>query len=331
MRPTRRSFCVAVGSALFGIPAPGSTQQTTGVARVGWVTFSPDPKVGPRQSAIEGFRTGLRERGWAEGKNLVLDFRVGDRSEAAAIAKAFVDQGANVIYADGAMVNGLKSQAGQTPIVFTMSGDPVEAKWVASFARPGGTVTGMTSLHLELEPKRLELLREIKPGLERVAAFANELHPGYRSQLRASQAAAEQWGLKLQPVPVRGSGDFDQAFAAIRQGGAEAIIVFSDSLTNLHDNAKRIAEFAKQNGLASVSAWPSFVEAGNLLSYGPNEREFFHRVASYVDRILRGAKPAELPVELPARFELTVNRITAKAIGLAIPRSVLLRADRVIE
>jgi len=331
MSRTRRRLCIATGSALLGVPFLVRGQHKIAMARVGWVVFTSDPKFGPRESAIEGFRTGLRERGWIEGNNLMLDLRLGDRAQAPAIAKTLVEQGVDVIYADGAMVNGIKSQAGQTPIVFTMSGDPVEAKWVATFARPAGSVTGMTSLHLELEPKRLQFLQEIKPGLNRVAVLAHEAHPGYQSQLGASQAAAQQLGLKLQPVPIRAAADLERAFAAMNQGGAEAIVVFSDTLVNIPTNAKAIAQYALQRRVPSVSAWPSFVEAGNLLSYGPHEREFYRRVASYVDRILRGSKPADLPIELPTRFELTVNRTTAKAIGLALPQTLLLRADRVLQ
>lgn len=331
MRCTRTLVASLLSLSILALAPAAMAQQTGKIARVGWANFSPGAEAPPRASALEGFRAGLRDWGWVEDKNIVLDVRSGDRSDTPAMAKAFVGSKTDVIYADGAMVNGLKSHAGQTPIVFTMSGDPIEAKWVATLARPGGNVTGMSSLALELEAKRLELLKEIKPGLARVAVLGNERHPGYQSQLNAAQAAGQQLGLTLQLVPVRSAGDFQAAFGAMERGGAEAILVFSDSLVNLSPNAKAIAEFAERRRIASVSAWPSFVEDGNLLSYGPNEREFFRRVAAYIDRILRGAKPADLPVELPARFELTLNQKTARALGLTIPRSILLRAERVIE
>jgi putative ABC transport system substrate-binding protein len=331
MGPNSGWLLLTLACSLLVAPVLAAAQQAGKTARVGWVTFSPGSEAGPRTSALDGFRDGLRERGWIEGKNIVLDVRTGDRGDAAAIAKEFVGNKTDVIFADGAMVNGLKSQAGETPIVFTMSGDPLEAKWVATLARPGGNVTGLSSLHLELEAKRLELLKEIRPGLARVAVLANERHPGYQAQLKAAQTAAQQLGLTLQLVPVRTAGDFEQAFGAMAKGGAEAILVFSDSLVNFHANATAIAEFAERRRIASVSAWPSFVEAGNLLTYGPNEREFFQRAAAYIDRILRGAKPADLPVEFPTRLMLTVNRKAARALGLTIPQSVLVRADRVIE
>ena len=312
------------------VPVLAIGQPSTRVARVGWVVYSPDPTATARASALEGFRAGMRELGWTEGRNLVLDLRVADRSEAARIAQAFVASRTDVIFADGAMVNGLKANAGDTPIVFTMSGDPIEAKWVATFARPGGNVTGLSSLHLELEAKRLELLKEIKPGLRRVAVFGNSAHPGYRSQLMAAQAAARQLGMTVQTVPVQAMGDFEAAFAAIAKEDAEAIVVFSDTLVNTPAATRAIAEFAKRRRIPSISAWPSFVEAGNLMSYGPNERGFFQSAAASVDKILRGTHPSNVPVELPKGFELTVNRGTAKALGLAIPQSILVRA-RVIE
>jgi putative ABC transport system substrate-binding protein len=326
----RRRFLLGTGALLFA-PVLGTAQQPGKVARVGWATFSPGAVTPPRASSVEGFRAGLRELGWIEGRNLVLDIRAGDRPDAAGFAKEFVGNRTDVIFADGAMVNGVKSQAGATPIVFTMSGDPVEAKWVATLARPGGTVTGLSTLQLELEAKRLEFLKAVRPGLARVAVFGNELHPGFQSQLKAAQAAAQPLGLTLQLVPVRSADDFAAAFAAMVQERAEAMLVFSDSLVNHLPNAKAIADFAERHRVASVSSWPSFVEAGNLLSYGPNEREFFQRAAAYIDRILRGAKAGDLPVEFPARVVLTVNRKAAKALGITVPQSILLRADRVIE
>ena len=326
-----RLMVLVVIGALPAAPVLAQVQQIGRTARVGWVILGVDAQARPRVSALEGFRDGLRQSGWIEGRNILIDLRAGDRSDAPAIAKDFISSKTDVIFADGAMVDGLKSYVGETPIVFTMSGDPIEAKWVSSLARPGGSVTGMSALQLELEAKRLELLKEIQPGISRVVLFGNERHPGYKAQLAASEAAARQLGLTLHVVPVRTADDFGAAFKAMKNWGAEAILVYSDSLVNLEQNAKAIAEFAARNRIATVSAWPGFVEAGNLLSYGPNEREFFQRAAAYIDRILRGARPADLPVEFPARLELVVNRNTARVLGLTIPQSVLRRADRVIE
>lgn len=227
MSPTRLLLLSFVSCALLLVPVSGTAQPVGKVSRVGWANFSPGAETGPRPSALDGFRAGLRELGWIEGRNIVLDVRNGDRPDAAAFAKEFVGNKTDVIFADGAMVNGLKSQAGETPIVFIMSGDPVEAKWVATLARPGGTVTGLSSLQLELEAKRLEFLKAIRPGLVRVAVFGNERHPGYQSQLKAAQSAAQQLGLTLQLSPVRNASDFEATFAAMVQGGAEAMLEFS--------------------------------------------------------------------------------------------------------
>jgi len=259
----------------------------------------------------------------------VLDVRIGDRDKAGEFADEFVRNKTDVIFVGGPMFAGVKAQAGATPIVFVMSGDPVETKWVATLARPGAIVTGFTSLALELEGKRLELLKEIAPRITRVAVLANALHPGYSSQLVAAQAAAKKLGLSLQIVPVRAPGDFDAAYEAMTREGAEAIHTFPDGL--IHRQAKLIAEYAARRRIPSVGGWLLYVEAGNLLSYGPNEQEFYRRAAAYVDRILRGAKPADLPVELPTRFESMVNKTTAKALGLTLPTSILLRAEKVIE
>src|SRR5688572_1598683 len=194
MRAARRRLLTIAACVVVAAPVSVAAQQAGKIARVGWVSFSPGAESPARASAIEGFRVGLRERGWIEGKNIVLDIRAGDRTDAPAFAKEFVASKTDVIFTDGAMVNGLKTQSGETPIVFTMSGDPIEAKWVATLARPGGNMTGMSTLQLELEAKRMELMREIKPGLKRIALFGNELHPGYKAQLAASQAAAQQFG-----------------------------------------------------------------------------------------------------------------------------------------
>jgi putative tryptophan/tyrosine transport system substrate-binding protein len=325
------TFILNIALALFALSPSASAQQTEKVARVGYVVFGPDTSTRPRPAAIEGFRSGLRDRGWIEGKNLTLDVHGGDRRDAGDIAKALMARRTDVIMTDGAMVSGLRSVVGSTPIVFTMSGDPVEANWVESLARPGGNLTGMSTLQVELEGKRLELLKQVRPGLTRVAVLANDRHPGYQSQLKAAQSAAQSLGLTLLVAPVRTAQDFDQAFSAMTKARSEAILVFSDSLVNLPPNPKRIAEFVSQGRLISISSWTSFVEAGNLLSYGPSEHDFSRRAAAYVDKILRGAKPGDLPIEFPSRVELTVSRNTAKSLGITLPQAVLVRADHVVD
>lgn len=329
MRDARDVLAVLLGLSVFAWVAEAPAQQAGKIARVGWVDASYDSKTLPRPGQLGGLVAGLRERGWVEGKNLVMDVRIGDGNKAAEFAIDLVRNKTDVIFVSGPMVRGVSARAGPTPIVFGITGDPVEMKFVATLARPGGNLTGLTSLALDLEAKRLELLKEIAPQIKRVAVLANVLHPGFNSQLKAAQVAAQQLGLSLQIVPVRAPADFDAAFEAMTRERAEAIVAFPDGL--IHRQAKMIAEYAVRSRIPSISGWLYFVEAGNLVSYGPSEYEFYRRAAAYVDRILRGARPADLPVELPTRFELMVNKTTAKALGLALPSSVLVRAEKIVE
>jgi len=329
MRQTRKFQTTLMCVLLLAAVPVAQSQQTDKTARVGWVDVSYDLKTAPRPEQLDGLVAGLRERGWVQGKNLVMEVRIGDSGKAADFGAELVRNKTDVIFVSGPMVRGVMARAGATPIVFGITGDPVEMGFVATLARPGGNLTGLTSLALELEGKRLEFLKEIAPRITRVAVLANGLHPGFNSQLKATQAAARQLGLSLQVVAVREPGEFEAAFEAMTRGRAQAIVAFPDGL--IHRQAKVIAEYAMRRRIPSIGGWLYFVEAGNLMSYGPSEYEFYRRTAAYVDRILRGAKPADLPVELPTRFELMVNKATAKALGLSLPSSVLVRAEKVVE
>jgi len=323
----RRFLCISAAGALAG-PLAAGAQQPGKTARVGWVAGHPGAL--PTVSSLEAFRSGMRDRGWVDGKNLIIEARWGDRDHARELAAELVRSNVNVLVAQGPMVWGVRAEAGSTPVVFAFSGDPVEAKLVTSLARPGGTVTGLTLLAFELVGKRLEILKEAFPGLVRIAILANVAHPGEQTELRASQAAARKLGLTVQYVPVRTARDFDAAFDAIVRERAEAIVAFPDAL--MMNQAKSIAEFAARHGIPTISGWPEFTVAGNLLSYGPHLEESWRTViAGYVDRILRGTPPGDLPVEQPTKFELVINLKTARALGLTIPPSLLLRADHVIE
>jgi putative ABC transport system substrate-binding protein len=205
----------------------------------------------------------------------------------------------------------------------------VEAKLVTSIARPGGNLTGVTFLALELVGKRLELLREVLPRLSRVAVLANQEHPGEPAELRESQAVARRLGLNMLYVPVRTVGDFEGAFTQVERDGVEAIVAFPDLL--IMSQAKAIAEFATKRRIPAVSGWAGFAVAGNLMTYGPNLDESYRIIAVYADRILKGAKPGDLPVEQPTKYQFVVNLKTAKTLSLTIPQSVLLRADDVIQ
>jgi putative ABC transport system substrate-binding protein len=273
-------------------------------------------------------RAGLRERGWEEGRNLVLDVRWGDRASAAALTAELLRLQPAVLVAQGAMVLGAREVESTVPIVFGFSGDPIEARLVTSFARPGGRLTGVAMQSLELVGKRLELLRELMPRLRRVAILANPAHPGEQLELKASRAAAERLGLAVLYHPVTSAREFEAALAAVVQERAEAIVAFPDAL--IMSQAAVLAAFSRQHRMPAVSGWSEFADEGNLLTYGPNLRQTWRQAASFVDRLLRGARAAELPVEQPASYELVLNLKAATALGLKLPPAMAMRAVRLI-
>jgi putative ABC transport system substrate-binding protein len=294
--------------------------------RIGWLAGSAGPL--PTPAYLEALRAGLLERGWVEGRNLTLDARWGDRSNAAGLTTALLNLRPQVLVAQGAMVLGARTVDSAVPIVFGFSGDPVEAGLISSFARPGGRLTGIAMQSLELVGKRLEVLKELMPRLTRVAILANPAHPGEQLELRASRSAADRLNLSVQYLPVTSAREFELAFPALLRERAEAIVAFPDALVMSH--AKVIAEFSRRHRVPTVSGWSEFADEGNLLTYGPNLRTTWNQAAGVVDRILRGARPADLPVEQPSSFELVINLRAAAALGLAIPATVALRADRVV-
>jgi putative ABC transport system substrate-binding protein len=273
-------------------------------------------------------RAGLAERGWVEGRNLTIDERWGDRDSAEALARDLLRLEPRVLVAQGAMVLGARGVQSDVPIVFGFSGDPVEAGLVASFARPGGRLTGIAMQSLELVGKRLEIVKELMPKVSRVAILANPAHPGEQLELRASRAAADRLGLAVQYLPVSSARDFERALPALLRERAEAIVAFPDAL--VMSQAQAVAGFSRRHRIPAVSGWSEFAEEGNLLTYGPNLRATWQQAAGVVDRVLRGARPADLPVEQPASFELVINLRTAQALGLTIPTSLAMRAERLV-
>ena len=296
------------------------------VARIAWIAGSAGPL--PTPAYLEAMRAGLRERDWSEGRNLVIHARWGEPSSAAGLTTELLQLRPRVLVAQGAMVLGARTVDSVVPIVFGFSGDPVEAGLAASFARPGGRLTGIAMQSLELVGKRLEIIKELMPRLSRVAILANPAHPGEQLELRASRAAANLLGLNVQYLPVTSARDFELAFPALLRERAEAIVAFPDAL--VMSQAKVIAEFSRRHRVPAVSGWSEFADEGNLLTYGPNLRTTWKQAAGVVDRILRGARPAELPVEQPSSFELVINQQAAEALGLTIPSAVAMRAERVI-
>jgi putative ABC transport system substrate-binding protein len=281
----------------------------------------------------EAFFQGMRELGYVEGKNIVFEKRYaeGKRDRLPALAAELVRLKVHVIFAGGAnATHGAKKATSTIPIVMAQSGDPITAGFVASLARPGGNVTGLSSLSPELSGKRLELLKEIVPKLSSVAVFHTSTSVGNARSLEETESAAGALGVKLQRIDVRGSKDFETAFRAASNGQAEAVLVMVwGGILNLH--RAEFAKLAARSRLPAMYSQPTYVEAGGLMTYGVSEVDLNRRAATYVDKILKGAKPADLPVEQPTKFEFIINLKTAKQIGLTIPPNVLARADRVIK
>jgi len=273
----------------------------------------------------------MAAHGYTPGRNLVIDARYGNDSrealdrlaiEAAALKPA-------VMITVGPAIHAARKAHGDIPVVFGFSGDPVDLGVVQSLGRPGGRFTGMTFLAYELSGKRVELARELLPHARRIGVVSNPQHAGDQKELAATQQAAARLGLEVSHHPARNVTELERAFAEIAATRADALIFHPDALMVQQRDA--IARFSIEQRIPSISGWASIAESGALMTYGPVQREAYRRLAYYVDRIVRGANPADLPVELPSKLEIVVNMKTAKALGLSIPQSILLRADRVIE
>jgi len=326
----RRTFVLTLGSGL--LAAPGTARaQGRKVARVGWVGawYSRSGAA----TFLEAFRQGMRDRGYVEGQNLTIDARWMEgvsHDEAASITAELVRAKVDVVVAQGASIFGVKAAAGSVPVLFGYSGDPVAAKLVASLARPGGNLTGVTFLTLELAGKRVELLKEAAPRVSRLAILFNPLHIGEEEAVRETQAATRRLGLPLQPFAVHSVAEVTAALDTMVRDRANGVVALPNALIMLQRNA--IAEFAVRHRVPTISGWEDFaIVDGNLMTYGPNLQEAWRHLATLVDKVLKGAKPGDLPVEQPTTYQLIINLKTAKALGLTIPQSLMLRADRLIE
>jgi putative tryptophan/tyrosine transport system substrate-binding protein len=302
------------------------------VFRIGWLSAFPPDAVDSHGQSWAAFKQGLREHGWIEGQNLVIEWRYGEGTldQLPALAAELVRLGVDVLVTGGGepAIRALKHATSTIPIVMAVSADPVATGLVASLARPGGNVTGLSIQAAEVGGKRLALLKEAMPQASRVAILWNAAYPGKALEWQDTQVAARALGVTLQSVEVRGPDDFDVAFAAIARARPDALLTFSDPLTLAHRT--QIVEFAAQNRLPLMSEIKAFAEAGGLMTYGASLPDLFRRAADYVDRILKGAKPADLPIEQPMKFELVINLRTAQALGLTIPPTLLFQADEVI-
>ena len=324
-----RLIGLAVILAVSLVLAPlAADAQSAKVPRIGVLTLS----VASSTPIFEAFRQGLREYGYVEGQNIALEFRFaqGRPEKLPAMAAELVHMKVEVIVTESVLAAREAKQAtGTIPIVTAIHGDPVGAGLVASLTRPGGNVTGLSLLAPELSGKRLQLLKEVTPKATQVAAIWNAANPAAARYLTETRSAARSLGVQLQSVEVRHPSDLDAAFETVTGARASALITLPDGM--LLANKTRIIEFAAKSRLPALFPDQEFAEAGGLMAYGPSLASNFRRAAAYVDKILKGAKPADLPIEQPTKFELTINLKTAKALGLTIPQSVLGRADQVIE
>ncbi|HEY1269710.1 MAG TPA: ABC transporter substrate-binding protein [Candidatus Binatia bacterium] len=322
-------FVLVANALLFAFALNAEAQPSKKIPRIGYLTV---PSLSANTDRIEAFRSGLRGLGYVEGKNIVIDWRSaeGKPQRQPELAAELVRRGVDVIVTSGpTMTRAAKEATGTIPIVMAQDNDPVSAGFVVSLARPGGNITGVSSLAPEISGKRLELLKEVVPRLFRVAVFGDSNEPGNSTSLRETEAAAGVFGAQLQVLDVLSAKEIETAFRNATQGHADALLVLPSAIHA--DYRGQIANLALKNRLPSIYYSRQFVELGGLISYSASFTDLSRRAAYYVDKILKGVKPADLPVEQPTKFELAINLKAAKQIGLTIPPNVLARADRVVK
>lgn len=318
---------VIVALTILAVPLAAEAQQPTKVYRIGVLSAASSSRVDPRH---EAFLQGLRALGYVEGKNILMEYRYaeGQFERLPDLAADLVRLNVDVMVVAGTSTTSAAKQATSTiPIVVRSAGDLVGAGLVASLAKPGGNITGSTDISPDLSGKRLEFLREAVPQASRVAVLWYP-SPGDRDELRATESAAVQLGVHVHPVEVRDPQEFQRAYAAMVQQNAQAVIIILSAFTGFH--RRQLLELATQHQLPSMCEPAEWTRDGCLLSYGPDYVDLWRRAATYVDKILKGAKPADLPVEQPTKFTLAINRKTAEALGLTIPATLLFQADEVI-
>jgi putative ABC transport system substrate-binding protein len=322
-------FGLTLGATLLALCVSAEAQQAAKIPRIGVLTAS----LTTSPARTEAFRQGLRDLGYVEGKNIVIEWRPGEgkpdlqRANASELVRLKVEV---IVAVGGGDIRAAKEATATIPIVMTSAGNPVGNGFVASLARPGGNITGLTTLRPELSGKRLELLKEIVPGLSRVGVFATSSSGDYAQILKEIERAAGPLGVKLQSLDILSPKDFETAFQAAVKGQAGAVLL-RVSGPILSPNRKEVAELAVKSRLPAIYEGAEEVEAGGLMSYGVSFTDLYRRAATYVDKILKGAKPADLPVEQPTKFELVMNLKAAQQIGVNIPEAMLKRADKVIK
>jgi putative ABC transport system substrate-binding protein len=319
---------ILVAVVLLAVAAIAEAQQPKKVPRIGYLgatSRSTNP------ARIEAFRQGLRELGYVEGKNIVIEHRhaEGKLDRLPTLASELVRLKVDVVLTGGPAATRSAKQATATiPIVMAYDDDPIGSGFVASLARPGGNITGLATLAPEISGKQLELLKEIAPKLSRVAVLGNATQPGSPQALREINVAADAFGVQLQYLEIQAPKDIETAFQVASKGRADAVLLMASPIT--FSQRRQVVDLAVKSRLPTIYGRPEYVEDGGLVFYGPSYTDLFRRAATYVDKILKGAKPADLPIEQPKKFEFIINLKAAKLIGLTIPPNVLVRADKVI-
>jgi len=330
----RRAFITMVGGSILAAPRAARAQQAGKVPQIGYLAAL--PRSAPLfQQNRQAFLDGMRDHGYTEGRTIAIEWRFaeGRPERLPDLADELVRLKVNLIVAEATAASRAAKQATRTiPVVFIGGADPVADGLVSSLARPGGNVTGLSAMSPELMGKRLQLLKEVAPGVTRVAVlWQPDLNSEGTVKLmsESTDAAARALAVRLQRVEARSADDLDGAFGAMTEGRADALLVWTSAM--FLSERKRIVDFAAKSRIPAVYPWREAVDAGGLIGYGPSPPAVFRRAATHVDKILKGAKPGDLPVEQPTKFELVINMKTAKALGLTIPQSLLLRADEIIQ
>jgi len=323
----KRRLVLSCSMILTPLAGRAGAQGSSRATRLGWLTAQGEPSLTPY---VRVFRAALADLGYVEGRNLQLEFRYGDDvlERVPDLAAGLVALPVDLIVAQGAAVTEISRLGLKVPVAYVYSGDPVLAGLADSLARPRNNMTGLTFMAVELNGKRLELLREINPGLRRVAILANPEHPGEARERADAEAMGRRLGLAIQYRPTRSVDELNATLAAMASDPPQAMSVFADGFAV--QNRKTIIDFGMRHKAPVISGWPVFAASGALVSYGPRLTESYRRLAYYVDRMLKGAKAADLPIEQPTQFETVLNLKAAEQLGLTIPQSVLLRADTVI-
>ncbi len=322
----RRSFVVS--TLALAASRAAVAQNAPKAARIGWITAQRAASLSPN---IDALQSALADLGYVEGRNLTIEFRFGDDAieRVPALAAELERIPVDLIMAQGDAVTVISKLGLKVPVVYVFSGDPVAAGFADSLAHPRGNMTGLTFMAAELNGKRLEMLREIMPKVHRVAIVGNPDHPGANVERDYCEEAGKRLGLALAYFATRTGDELTAALAEMAKDPPQAISLFADGFAI--QNRQRIIDFATGKRAPVISGWPVFARSGAICTYGPRLSESYRRLAYYVDRVLKGAKPADLPIERPTKFELVINLRTAKALGLTIPQTLLVRADEVIE